>query len=85
MKRYFILSLLVLLMACSKITAENYNKVTTGMSRAEVVAILGEPTQSESGGFLGIQGETAMWKDGKVQITAQFVNQKLLTHSMVKQ
>ncbi|MBM5573704.1 hypothetical protein GKO28_04435 [Deefgea sp. CFH1-16] len=55
------------------------------MSRAEVVAILGEPTQSESGGFLGIQGETASWQDGQVQITAQFVNQKLLTHSMVKQ
>jgi hypothetical protein len=31
----------------SKITKENYDKVKEGMTRAEVVAILGEPTGSE--------------------------------------
>ena len=85
MKRILILAVLVLLAACSKITAENYSKVSTGMSRAEVVALIGEPTQTESGSVLGIKGETATWQDGKITINAQFVNEKLLTHAMNKQ
>ena len=85
MKRILILAVFVLLAACSKITAENYSKVSTGMSRAEVVALIGEPTQTESGSVLGIKGETATWQDGKITINAQFVNEKLLTHAINKQ
>ncbi|MGL4995505.1 MAG: outer membrane protein assembly factor BamE domain-containing protein [Deefgea sp.] len=84
MKRYFLLALLCLLAACSKITAENYQKISAGMSREEVVAIMGEPTQAEAGSFLGIQGETATWQNGSINVSAQFVNNKLLTHAMVK-
>ena len=73
---------LLMLVACSKITAENYQKISTGMSRAEVVALIGEPTQTETGSVLGIKGETATWHNGKVSINAQFVNEKLLTHTM---
>ncbi len=85
MKRILMLAMLVLLAACSKITAENYSKVNSGMSRAEVVALIGEPTQTESGSVLGIKGETATWHEGKITINAQFVNEKLLTHAMTQQ
>ena len=84
MKRLLLLALLFLLAACSKITAENYQKVSAGMNRTEVVALLGEPTSTESGSFLGIEGESAVWQNGDLQIKAQFVNQKLLTHALIK-
>nr|WP_314902168.1 outer membrane protein assembly factor BamE [uncultured Deefgea sp.] len=84
MKRLLLLALLFLLAACSKITAENYQKVSTGMNRTEVVALLGEPTSTESGSFLGIEGESAVWQNGDLQIKAQFVNQKLLAHTLLK-
>ncbi|QZA76760.1 hypothetical protein K4H28_10535 [Deefgea tanakiae] len=84
MKRLLLLALLFLLAACSKITAENYQKVSAGMNRAEVVGLLGEPTRTESGSFLGIEGESAVWQNGDLQIEAQFVNQKLLAHTLLK-
>ncbi|MBE9608081.1 outer membrane protein assembly factor BamE domain-containing protein [Chitinilyticum piscinae] len=85
MKRLLALTALLLLAACSKITAENYQKVKSGMSRAEVVAILGEPTQSDAGSLLGIEAESASWQNGKLAISGQFVNGKLLTHTMQQQ
>ncbi|WP_348943704.1 outer membrane protein assembly factor BamE [Chitinibacter sp. FCG-7] len=85
MKRLLVLFALLLLAACSKITAENYQKLESGMSRAEVVAILGEPTQSDAGSLLGIKSESASWQNGNTVISGQFVNGKLLTHGMQKQ
>jgi hypothetical protein len=84
MKRFFVLIALFFLVACSKITAENYQKISAGMSRTEVVALLGEPSSTERGSFLGVEGESAVWQNGTLQIRAQFVNQKLLTHTLLK-
>lgn len=84
MKRFIVLAVLCVLAACSKISAENYQKMSSGMSRAEVVALLGEPTHMERGSFLGVEGESAVWQNGGLQIKAQFVNQQLLTHTLVK-
>jgi len=52
------------LMACSgdKISQENFDKITTGMTLAEVKAILGEPADSSSIDMTVIAGATAMWK-----------------------
>lgn len=36
-------ALLLLLSACSKVTQENYDKLTMGMKYSEVVELLGEP------------------------------------------
>ncbi len=36
-------ALLLLLSACSKVTQENYDKLTMGMKYSEIVALLGEP------------------------------------------
>ncbi|WP_228028198.1 DUF3862 domain-containing protein [Chitinibacter fontanus] len=73
------------LVACSKVTAENYQKISTGMSRAEVVALLGEPSTSHSSSLLGVSGESAVWESGKVKIEATFVNDALLTRQLVQQ
>lgn len=73
------------LLACSKVTAENYQKISTGMSRAEVVALLGEPSTSHASSLLGVTGESAVWESGKVKIEATFVNDALLTRQLVQQ
>jgi hypothetical protein len=72
------LAMAVLLVACgSRISQENYNRITDGMAYAEVVKILGEPTSSEARGALGVTAGTSKWKDGAHQITIVFVNDKV--------
>lgn len=46
MKKFFILTALIFLLAltsCSKINDKNISKIKTGMSRTQIVAILGQP------------------------------------------
>ena len=79
--------LAVLLVACgSKLTQENFNKISNGMPYAEVVKLLGEPTSSEGGGAFGITAGSSIWKDDKHQIIVLFVNEKVTskTFSEVK-
>ena len=67
-----------LLLGCaSKITQENFEKIQSGMTQAEVTAILGEPTESSSIGLGPFGGTTSTWKDGGRTITIQFVNGKV--------
>jgi hypothetical protein len=65
---------LATLLGCSKITQENFAKVKEGMSEQEVIAILGEPTESSSVNVLGISGTTARWVRGDTEVTIRFVN-----------
>jgi hypothetical protein len=44
------------------------------MTMKEVIAILGEPTHSESINILGIAGTSAVWKDKNAEIDIQFLN-----------
>ncbi|WDE04867.1 DUF3862 domain-containing protein [Thalassomonas viridans] len=43
MKKILLLSAVLMLSACSKLTSENYDKLKMGMSAEEVKTILGEP------------------------------------------
>ena len=43
MKKLLLLTTLLLLAACSKLTNENYDKLKAGMTQEEVEAILGSP------------------------------------------
>lgn len=73
-----VLALSALLTACgSKLTQDNFNKITNGMPYAEVVKILGEPVSSGGGGVFGITAGTSVWKDDEHQITILFVNEKV--------
>jgi SmpA/OmlA family protein len=67
------------LLGCgSKVSQENFDKIQTGMTQAEVTSILGSPTESNSIAFGSIGGTTSTWKDNSGTITIQFVNDKVV-------
>jgi hypothetical protein len=74
------------LMACSgaKINQENFDKIKTGMTLAEVKAILGEPADSSSIDVAVISGGTAIWKGQGITINIQFMNGKVIAKELLK-
>jgi SmpA / OmlA family len=76
----------VSLVACSsfKISQENFEKIQTGMSLAQVTAILGEPTESNSVDVAVFSGTVSKWKAGGITITIQFVNGKVVAKQFSK-
>ncbi len=78
-KRIALVALWIALAGCSKITAENYAKLQTGMSQAEVNAILGKPEScDETLGF-----KSCRWGDDKSYVTVRFVADKLMLNEAV--
>ena len=68
----------VLSAACgSKISAENFERIRTGMTQKEVAAILGEPTETSAVSIAGLSGGMATWRDGNTEISVQFLNDKV--------
>lgn len=71
-KNFLLLALaLITLAACnrnplsgSKLTLDNYNKVTTGMSKTQVEQILGPPTTSETKDMVIFKKTTYRYEDG---------------------
>ncbi len=55
----------------SKLTLDNYNQITTGMSKAQVEKILGPPTSIETKDMLIFKKTTWRYEDGQkfAQIT----------------
>jgi hypothetical protein len=76
----------MVLASCSgyKISQENFGKIQTGMSVAQVTAILGEPTESSSVDVAVFSGTVSKWKAGDVTITIQFVNGKVVAKQLSK-
>ena len=72
-----LLTLCVVLTACSKINQENYARLKAGMSKAEVEQLLGTPT--ECSGALGMTSCT--WGDEKSFISVQYATGKVLMYS----
>lgn len=72
-----LLTVCVLLAACSKVTQENYSKLSTGMPKAQVEALLGSPT--DCAGALGMSSCT--WGDEKSFISVQYAGDKVLMFS----
>jgi hypothetical protein len=72
-----VLSFCVLLAACSKVTQENYSKISAGMSKAQVEQSLGSPT--ECSGALGMSSCT--WGDAKTFISVQYAADKVVLFS----
>lgn len=68
----------LLFAACgSKVSAENFERIQTGMTQKEVVALLGEPTETSAIGVAGLSGGMATWRDGNTEISVQFLNDKV--------
>lgn len=61
---------IALVLGCSKVSQENYNKVESGMSQEEVYSILGKPDEVNSGsiGSLTASSETWIGKDHTVSV-----------------
>jgi len=82
--KWLCLSLALVLVACSKVTPENYGKIQDGMSEQEVAAVLGAPDESTSRDVLGISGTTSVWRGRDAAITLRFVNGKVVLKSFEK-
>ena len=73
------MSSLLLLTACSRLTEDNLQKVHNGMTTAEVKAILGEPTSSDTSSALGIvSGTTYTYHSGSSDVKITFLNDKVI-------
>jgi hypothetical protein len=75
---------LVMLTGCpSKVTLDNYSKIQSGMSLAEVESILGKGTQESGGGAAiggaSISGKIMKWGGESKSITITFVNDQVVT------
>jgi hypothetical protein len=74
--------LLALVSGCSKVSKENYDKVTVGMTVSEVEGILGKGT--ETSGVAGAVGSLTgsarvmTWGNEKKSITITFANDKVV-------
>ncbi|BCO27809.1 hypothetical protein MIZ03_2700 [Rhodoferax lithotrophicus] len=78
-KQIALVALWIALAGCSKITAENYAKLQTGMPQTEVNAILGKPDSCDD--VLGFK--SCRWGDDKSNVTVRFVADKLVLHEAV--
>jgi outer membrane protein assembly factor BamE (lipoprotein component of BamABCDE complex) len=79
-----VISLSLISCGGSKLTQENFDKIQTGMTLAQVQAILGEPTESSSVDVAVFSGTVSKWKQGEVTITIQFVNGKVVAKQFSK-
>lgn len=69
--------LCMLVLACSKLSQQNFDKIQTNMTMKEVIAIIGQPTSSESINVAGISGTSAVWKNKDAEIDIQFLNDRV--------
>jgi len=65
------------ILACSKVTQENYEKIKLGMSYEEVVDILGKA--QESGSSIGMTN--CRWESNEKYIKVQFIADKVVFFS----
>jgi len=71
------LSLLAMLVGCSKLTVENYSKIKMGIEYSEVVMILGKPDNCSETLFV----RNCVWGNEQRNITVNFVGGKVALFS----
>ena len=72
-------SVALALAACSRLTEDNLQKIHNGMTTADVKAILGEPTSSQTGSALGIvSGTTYIYHTNTSDVKITFVNDQVI-------
>jgi len=65
------------LLTGSKLTLDNYNQITTGMSKAQVEKILGPPTSMETKDMLVFKKTIWRYEDGKKFAQITFKNDEV--------
>lgn len=76
-KKLSILLFCLLLVACSRVTEDNYDRIENGMEEAAVIKILGEPDETSGMEIGSLSGKSSVWDDGKARISIQFFNGKV--------
>jgi outer membrane protein assembly factor BamE (lipoprotein component of BamABCDE complex) len=61
----------------SKLTLDNYNQITTGMSKAQVEKILGPPTSMETKDMLIFKKTIWRYEDGQKFVQITFKNDEV--------
>jgi outer membrane protein assembly factor BamE (lipoprotein component of BamABCDE complex) len=61
----------------SKLTLDNYNQITTGMSKGQVEKILGSPTSTETKDMLIFKKTTWRYEDGPKFAQITFKNDEV--------
>ena len=75
-------TLLLTLAACSRVTVDNYAKLETGMSRAEVHALLGAPDEVSGGGIGRMTLMSERWVGRKHVISVTYAGDELALKSI---
>jgi len=65
------------LLSRSKLTLDNYNQITTGMTKAQVEKILGPPTSMQTTDMLIFKKTTWRYEDGKKFAQITFKNDEV--------
>jgi hypothetical protein len=71
------MGLLLVMLGCSKLTIENYNKITAGMRYEEVTQLLGKPDACDD--VMGVRN--CRWGDDRRSVNVSFVAGKALLFS----
>ncbi len=69
---------LVVITGCSRLTQDNLQKVHNGMTTADVKAVLGEPTDSQTKALLGISTTTFTYHTGTSNVAITFIDDKVI-------
>lgn len=72
-----IMGLMLALLGCSKLTLDNYNKITMGMSYDAVVLLIGPPEKCDD--MMGVR--SCEWGDDKRSVQVNFVAGQVLIFS----
>jgi hypothetical protein len=73
----FAIGLLLAMLGCSRVTLENYSKITVGMNYDEVTQLIGPPDECDD--VMGVRN--CLWGDEKRSIKVSFVGGQVLLFS----
>jgi hypothetical protein len=71
------LGLLLILLGCSKLTMDNYKKITVGMTYDQVVQLIGKPDKCDD--VMGLR--TCLWGSTQRSVHVSFADDKVLLFS----
>lgn len=77
MRSRTLLALSLILLGCSKLTLENYSRITVGMRDDEVAHLIGPPDRCDD--VMGVRA--CLWGDEKRSIHVNFVAGRVLLFS----
>lgn len=73
----WVIGLALAMLGCSKLTIENYNQISSGMSYDEVTQLLGKPSTCDD--LMGVRN--CRWGDETRSVQVSFVGGKVLLFS----